>query len=233
MPEAVRAAGAVRVSEGATWSPETAAACGGSAAASAGRSRSPSTPAASQAWRNLLTSLATPIAHTQLDWRRTKNPVKRVATYGEAYMELSIGPHEHGYLCDVESAERAWGLYRERVLAEKRLPGHRRWAWWTFDAPDDAPDYHREDGNDLEQIEAKEEERLRYLAENGYLSPEEVAAIFERESEFKAMYPPGRDGDPDGRLYYGASREDNAFHGVTAKLRDARVVREAMRRKQD
>jgi hypothetical protein len=113
------------------------------------------------------------------------------------------------------------------------FPGHRPWAWWAFDAPDDAPDYRCEDGNDLDQIEAKEEERLRYLAEHGYLSPEEIAAIFERESKFKALYPPGEDRCPDGRLFYGASREDNAFGGVISNLRDARVVREAMAAKRD
>ena len=43
----------------------------------------------------------------------------------------------------------------------------------------------------------------------------------------------GPNASPDGQLYYGASPEDDAFFGTISNLRDARVVREAMRREQD
>jgi hypothetical protein len=159
--------------------------------------------------------------------------VSKRHSYNRVALELSIGPF-------MAQSSRTWrplrctGACTVTVLLEeyrRRHPGLRPWGWWQFEAVD----FDAEDGEEGERggIDARDEAQLRYLAERGHLSPDELAAIYEAESEFKASYPPGADRDNTGRLFYGATAADEAHFGVMPALRDARVVREAMAAKRD
>jgi hypothetical protein len=38
-----------------------------------------------------------------------------------------------------EQLERGWGVYRDQILADRKTPGSRPWAWWTFEAHEEQP----------------------------------------------------------------------------------------------
>ena len=108
---------------------------------------------------------------------------------------LTLGPTTEDNFSD-EELEIAWEHHRERLMAQEAeppfLPGHRPWAWWNFEADREQhltphpPSIFNFEGTDEEYLEALKEhqfEPVLWLAANGHLRDDEVAALAEKANE--------------------------------------------------
>ena len=108
----------------------------------------------------------------------------------EMLLALLIGPASEDAFTDDE-LEAAWRYHRDDLTgrAVYRLPGCRPWAWWEFEAgrPEHLEEYplHFEGTVDAnaDAIDAYQIEPIVYLAANGHLRDDEVAAFHERATE--------------------------------------------------
>jgi hypothetical protein len=83
---------------------------------------------------------------------------------------LGIGPFAVAGDFTEAQLRRAWSVYCERLLAERRTAGTRPWGWWRFEVGEDRPDG-----------DAGEAARL---VELGVLDAEEAVRVAERAREW-------------------------------------------------
>ena len=100
---------------------------------------------------------------------------------------------------DDDERRQAWEERREAIMEEyltpPSSPGQRPWAWWEFEAgrPDHLEPYpdldhfldreHWSEDEEAEAYDNYENEPIIWMAANGHLTPDELAAITERANE--------------------------------------------------
>jgi hypothetical protein len=106
-------------------------------------------------------------------------------------LSLEIGPTTFDPFTD-EELELAWEQHREELMEPgPSLPGSRPWAWWFFEAGREeylTPYPLDFEGTTEEHAEAINDhyiEPVVFLAKNGFLTDDELAAIAEKANEAK------------------------------------------------